>query len=101
MQLAAVDNPSYLSHFIVAPSKRDGGGGGCFSPDEIQQTAAERKIHWVGSDGTPAPGLGEISDVNKVLLSLQRVLSVEHSTVGEVNLPRRNRLTGFTSAFGP
>ena len=32
MQLAAVDYPSFLSHFIVAPSERDGGGGGMFFP---------------------------------------------------------------------
>ena len=59
--------------------------GGCFSPVEMQQTAAERTIHWVWPDGTPAPGLEEMTDVNKVLPSLQRVLSGEHSTVREVN----------------
>ena len=74
MQLAAVDYPSHLSRFIVAQNERDGGGVGCFSPVELQQTAAKRKIHWVGSDGTKAPGLEEMSDVNKVLPSLQRVL---------------------------
>ena len=78
--------PISRSHFIVAPSKRVGGSGGCFSRDEIQQTAAERKkIHWVGSHGTPAPGLEEVTDVNEVLPSLQRILSGEHSTVHEMN----------------
>ena len=52
--------------------------GGCFSPVEMQQTAAERKIHWVWSVGNPAPGLEEMTDANKVLPSLQRVLSGGH-----------------------
>ena len=37
---------------------------GCFSPVEMQQTAAERKIQWVLPDGTPTPGLEEMLNVN-------------------------------------
>ena len=51
----------------------------------MQQTVAERKIHWGWWDGTPVPGLEEMTNVNKVLPSFQRVLSGEHSTVREVN----------------
>ena len=85
MQLAAVDYSSYLSRFIVALSGRDVGGGGCFSPVMMQKTAPERKIHWVWPDGIPAPDLEEVTDVNKLLPSLQRVLSGEHSTVRHAN----------------
>ena len=58
--------------------------GGCFSPVEMQQAAAERKIQWVWSDGTPAPGLEEMTEVIDVSSNLQRVLLGEHSTVSEV-----------------
>ena len=58
--------------------------GGCFSPVEMQQAAAEWKIQWVWSDGTPAPGLEEMTNVVKVSSNLQRVLLGEHSTDSEV-----------------
>ena len=86
MQLPAVAYLSYLFSSIVVPSESDGGCGGCFSPVEMQQTAAERKPQLVWSDGTPAPGLEEMINHNNVLPSLQRVLSGEHAAVSEVNV---------------
>ena len=50
----------------------------------MQQAAAERKIQWVWSDGTTAPGLEEMTNVINVSSNLQRILWGEHSTVSEV-----------------
>ena len=38
---------------------------------KIQQTAVEREIHCVWSDGTPTPGLEEMTNVNSVLSNLK------------------------------
>ena len=51
----------------------------------MQQSATERPIQWVRSNGTPALGLEEMIDVVVVLSSIQRVLSGKHLTVSEVN----------------
>ena len=67
--------------------------GGRFSPAEVQQSATERPIQWVRSDGTPsgpALGLEEVIDVIVVLSSIQRVLSGKHLNVSEVNFRNPN-----------
>ena len=40
---------------------------------KIQQTAVEREIHCVWSDGTPTPGLEEMTNVNSVLSNLKEL----------------------------
>ena len=44
-----------------------------------------RKISWVLSDGTPAPGLEKMVDAAVVLSNIQRVLSGQRATVRDVH----------------
>ena len=40
---------------------------------KIQQTAVVREIYCVWSDGTPTPGLEEMTNVNSVLSNLKKL----------------------------